>query len=89
MMPGTPTKKLISSFLESLAAEKGYSENTTRGYRNDLQEFFNYLTESRFAGTRPSRSSDLTLIHRLDNITIRGYLGYLHKRNKSKSERVG
>jgi integrase/recombinase XerC len=81
-MTATPIEALISSFIEALAAEKGYSENTCRGYRNDLKEFLNYVTESRFPQSRSFRSSASLGIDRVDNITIRGYLGYLHKRNK-------
>ncbi len=81
-MAETPVKDRINSFIESLASEKGYSENTCRGYRNDLKEFLNYLTENRLPENRRTRGRDLIGIDGVDSITIRGYLGYLHKRNK-------
>ena len=70
-------ENLISVFIESLTTEKGFSENTCRGYRNDLDEFLKYLAENRHV-----RSNDPVEIDCVDNLTIRGYLGYLHKRNK-------
>ena len=76
-MKAMPVENLISVFIESLATEKGFSKNTCRGYRNDLEEFLKYLAENRRA-----RSSDPVEIDCVDNLTIRGYLGYLHKRNK-------
>jgi len=76
-MKAMPVENLINDFIESLATEKAFSENTCRGYRNDLEQFFNYLAEN-----RRSRGSDPVDIDWVDNLTIRGYLGYLHKRNK-------
>lgn len=76
-MKAMPVEKLISVFVESLATEKGFSENTLRGYRNDLKQFLNYLVEDcRLAANDPAT------IERVDGITIRGYLGKLHKQNK-------
>ena len=76
-MKAMPVEDLIRVFLESLAVEKGFSENTCRGYRNDLEQFLNYLAQNRRA-----RGSGPVDIDWVDNLTIRGYLGYLHKRNK-------
>lgn len=76
-MKAKPVENLINVFIESMATEKGFSENTCRGYRNDLEEFLKYLAENLRA-----RSNDPVEIDCVDNITIRGYLGYLHKRNK-------
>ena len=76
-MKAMPVEDLIRVFIESLAVEKGFSENTCRGYRNDLEQFFNYLAQNRRA-----RGSGPVDIDWVDNLTIRGYLGYLHKRNK-------
>ena len=74
-------KNWVASFLESLAAEKGYSENTCRGYRTDLQEFLTYLADTEFTGSQRSTGSRGIGIDSVDSIAIRGYLGYLHKRN--------
>lgn len=81
-MEVTPLKNMVRSFIESLATEKGYSENTCRGYRNDLEEFLFYLSDSEIAGTRRSKNPDVIGVDRADGISIRGYLAYLHKRNK-------
>jgi len=81
-MKAMPVKNLISAFIESLATEKGFSENTCRSYRHDLEEFFTFLTESQPVGKARARSDDPIEIDRVDGITIRGFLGYLHKRNK-------
>ena len=76
-MKAMPVEDLIRVFIESLAVEKGFSDNTCRGYRNDLEQFLNYLAQNRRA-----RGSGPIDIDWVDNLTIRGYLGYLHKRNK-------
>ena len=73
-MRSMTVEKLISSFIKSLAVEKGFSENTCRGYRTDLSQFFKYLADN-----HPARGR---AIDSVDSFTIRGYLGYLHKRNK-------
>ncbi len=81
-MTTTPLTNLIRAFIESLAAEKGYSENTCRGYRNDLEEFAGYLSARRSPNARPAQDEDPVVPDRVDGIAIREYLGYLHKRNK-------
>ena len=67
---------LINGFIESLAVEKGYSENTCRGYRNDLEGFLLYLARNRFAGSPRAQIIDHLEIDSVDPITIRGYLGW-------------
>jgi integrase/recombinase XerC len=75
-------ENLISAFLEALAVEKGYSENTCRGYRNDLEGFMEYLAQYPLGENRPSRRGGPVKIDGIHVITIRGYLGWLHKKNK-------
>lgn len=75
-------KALISGFIESLAVEKGYSQNTCRGYRNDLEELLSYVARNRLAGIQRGRSADQIEIDSVNNITLRGYLGWLHTSNK-------
>ena len=77
-----PVKNLISDFIESLAVEKGYSENTCRGYGVDLEGFTEYLAQNPPGGYRRSQSGDPVKIDGIHAITIRGYLGWLHKKNK-------
>ena len=81
-MNGSSIKNLISAYIESLATEKGYSENTCRGYRNDLDGFLSYLAHSPISTGSSAQRVDQINIGRVDSITIRGYLGYLHKQNK-------
>ena len=37
----------ISSFLQHLIVEKGFSRNTSDAYRNDLQQFWDFLQDNR------------------------------------------
>jgi integrase/recombinase XerD len=43
----------LAQFLDSLAATKGYSENTIAAYRNDIGQFFKFVFERRGAPTEP------------------------------------
>ncbi len=81
-MTRTSVKNLVSTFIETLAVEKGYSENTCRGYRNDLEGFMQYLAQDPLAGNQRSQIGDPVKIDGIHAITIRGYLGWLHKKNK-------
>lgn len=79
---GTPTvQSLIEAFAESLISEKGFSVNTRRAYRQDLEEFLGIVAES--AGT-PGRETALRP-DRLDGLVIRGYLAALFKKGNRKS----
>ena len=84
-MARRPIKILIRSFIESLETEKGYAANTCRGYRKDLEEFVTYLGENYFPVSRGVPGRDLVGIDDVAGIHIRGYLGYLHKRNKKST----
>jgi len=72
-------KQLMESFLESLSTEKGYSLNTCRAYKRDLEEFFQYLKTDMEESCDKLKGSDLNLI---SSLTIRGFLGVLYKKNK-------
>ena len=70
----------IGIFLEALSAEKGYSANTIRAYGHDLKEFAGYT-----AGTMDPRSPQKkgsVPIDAIDSLTVRGYLGMLHRKNE-------
>jgi len=56
---GQSVHKLIESFVESLASEKGYSNNTCRAYFRDLKEFINILSEAWFSDDGHSPESIL------------------------------
>ena len=79
-MKRSSVEKSIGDFIESLETEKGYAENTCRGYRNDLEEFSAYLAD----GVSGPKGEAVSL-DAVDNIRIRGFLGYLHKRNKKST----
>lgn len=72
----------IAGFLESLISEKGYSRNTCRAYEHDLREFFGYLQGSESPGVFGEKGNGEVLP---DTLVIRGFLGYLHKKNDKAS----
>ena len=75
-MGGKPTDILgqVDAFIESLAAEKGYSENTCRAYRADLTDFCSFV-----------KASEDQPVQGIDALTIRRYLGILHRRNRKST----
>ena len=80
-----PEKPLIDSFLESLVTEKGYSDHTRRAYRKDLLDFFSFLDESRFADSARQKRAPVVKLKQIDGIMLRGYLGFLHRKNKKST----
>jgi integrase/recombinase XerC len=75
-------KNLTGLFVESLFSEKGYSENTCRAYSHDLKEFTSYVFDNWFSGQLSQKEQDDFRADQIDGLMIRGYLGYLHKKNK-------
>ncbi len=71
----------IERFIAALTFEKGYSDSTCRAYRSDLEEFSGYLDSLR------PEEKPAPPIHpeKVDGMMIRGYLGYLHRRNKKST----
>jgi integrase/recombinase XerC len=69
-------ENLIAAFLESLKTEKGYASNTLRAYGNDLEEF---------AACIRGQEQKPPAIDRVDGLMIRGYLGFLHRKNEKSS----
>ncbi|UCD77154.1 MAG: tyrosine recombinase XerC [Desulfobacterales bacterium] len=84
-MTRSPIKNLVSGFIESLEVEKGYAGNTCRAYRHDLHEFLSYLVRSQSAGNEHAQIIDRIEIDSVNRITIRGYLGWLHGKNKKNT----
>jgi len=82
-------QNMTESFIETLASEKGYSNNTCRAYMNDLAEFASYARQRRITDNKKDeeneRDDKLFMVEDIDHLMIRGYLGFLHKRNKKKS----
>jgi integrase/recombinase XerC len=66
--------KQVDAFIESLVVERGYSENTCRAYRADLAEFSSFVLQP---GNIPKEE--------IDSLTIRKYLGILHRKNKKST----
>ena len=75
-------KALVHSFVESLEAEKGYSKNTCRAYRTDLNEFIKYTADEGDEFKSKLQKTSSVKLSDLDVLTIRKYLGFLHQRNK-------
>lgn len=82
-------QNLIEAFIETLSSEKGYSNNTCRAYMNDLTEFASYARKGRLPyseyDNEKVRDDKVFMVEAIDHLMIRGYLGFLHKRNKKKS----
>lgn len=74
---------LVDGFIELLAVEKGYAENTCRAYRNDLREFVAFVVRDHAAAADGDR--DHSAPELWDNLAIRRYLGNLHDRNKKST----
>ncbi|MDP2862386.1 MAG: tyrosine recombinase XerC [Desulfobacterales bacterium] len=83
MMGKHPIDGMTGSFIETLASEKGYSANTCRAYRNDLTEFASFAAEGAVSDGEEDKMP--FMVEDADHLMIRGYLGFLHKRNKKKS----
>ena len=76
-------KNQIESFIESLSSEKGYSANTCRAYSHDLKEFVAFINKELFSGKNKNQNStDNITADQVNGLMIRGYLGFLHKKNK-------
>jgi integrase/recombinase XerC len=71
----------IRSFIDSLRSEKGYSVNTCRAYSHNINEFISFISESYFS-TDNKEGADLLKAEHIESLMIRGYLAFLHKKNK-------
>ncbi|MBW1741033.1 MAG: tyrosine recombinase XerC [Deltaproteobacteria bacterium] len=72
----------IETFIEALSAEKGFSANTCRAYRKDLEQFLAYLQDSARGALKREKGAD---VGKVDDIIIRSYLAFLHKKNKKST----
>jgi integrase/recombinase XerC len=75
----------IERFLQSLAAEKGYSEHTLRAYRNDLEELAAFMAGDTDGAQGDAQRLARIRVDEVDAMRIRGYLGYLHGRNRKST----
>ena len=77
--------KQISDFIESLATEKGYSMHTCRAYTRDLESFASYVASDAFPQEEHEGDGEEIIYsfgaEDIDGLMIRGYLGFLHKKN--------
>ena len=71
----------VRSFIESLQSEKGFAKNTCRAYSHDLEEFVLFIDGNYFS-KRNQKDADSTTVDHVNSLMIRGYLAYLHKKNK-------
>lgn len=81
-MESHPANPLVESFLESLFTEKGYSDHTCRAYRKDLNDFLAFAADYHQPRKTSHKRSPTVRLEQIDGLTIRGYLGYLHRKNK-------
>ncbi|MFB3883609.1 MAG: tyrosine recombinase XerC [Thermodesulfobacteriota bacterium] len=72
---------LIVQFVRYLSGEKNASPHTCRAYERDLEEFENFLRNS---GMSPLAGKEIEF-GKVDRLTIRRYLSFLHRKNKKSS----
>ena len=78
-------EELVASFIESLSSEKGYAGNTCRAYKRDLEAFCAYVEKSLPGGQPQEGKSPALMLGDIDGLSVRGYLGYLHKQKKKST----
>ena len=80
---GSPVNNLrgwIEKYLTYLQFQKNASPHTVRNYRSDLEQFYQYLTQTPEGKPRPEPG-----LEQIDNLTIREFLGVLYKHQNRKS----
>jgi integrase/recombinase XerC len=80
-MTSTTLKDQIGAFIESLQSEKGYAVNTCRAYSHDLEEFVLFISQTYFS-KKNQKGAGSPIAGQVDSLMIRGYLGFLHKKNQ-------
>jgi integrase/recombinase XerC len=75
---------LIDGFIDSLDAHRGYSRHTQRAYRHDLLELAAYLGEHHPEAAEGDAAAGAAP-EKITALMIRGYLGYLHRHDNSKT----
>jgi integrase/recombinase XerC len=83
-MTKLPITQYIDQFVESLAAEKGYSSHTQRAYRHNLLELAAFVAGDldQHKVSKPSRTLEKVPLNGVDTLQIRRFLGYLHQKNQ-------
>lgn len=80
-MISSALNKQTRSFIDSLRFEKGYSTNTCRAYSHNLKEFVSFIRES-YLSKENQEDAETVKADRINGLMIRGYLAFLHKKNK-------
>lgn len=81
---GSALMNAVQRFVETLPAQRGYSLHTCRAYRRDLEEFAAYLAA--WADGESSAAPAAAIgPSRVTPLMIRGYLGFLHRKNQKSS----
>ncbi len=80
-MTSNTLKTQVRSFIDSLQSEKGFAVNTCRAYSHDLEEFVSFISSSYFS-KKNQNDADLPAAGQVNSLMIRGYLAFLHKKNK-------
>jgi len=75
-------KGWIKSFIEALSTEKGFSPNTCRAYRHDLEQFLAYLQDSSSGLAMEGGKVD---VRNVDDIVIRSYMGFLYEKDQKST----
>jgi integrase/recombinase XerC len=75
-------KTSIEDFIESLTAEKGFSPNTCRAYRNDLEQFLAFVGDP---GKGVAKEEEEINVRDVDDIVIRSYLAFLYEKNQKST----
>ena len=73
-------EQTISSFLEHLIVEKGFSGNTSTAYRNDLQQFWEFFQEKRNGDSRNGDGNAESPWRHVDLDLLNEYIGDLRTR---------
>lgn len=79
-MTGPMLTEQIDLYIQALASEKGFSAHTIRAYGHDLAEFAGYAAGA--VGSPERKATRPLAIHEIDSLTVRGYLGRLHRKNE-------
>ena len=79
----------VESFIDALAAEKAYSVNTRRAYQQDLESFLRFCkrrqTSEKPGNLHKEKAAERFSLKEIDTVTIRAYLGHLHKKKIKKA----
>ena len=73
-------EQTISSFLEHLIIEKGFSSNTSTAYRNDLQQFWEFCQEKRNGDSQNGNGKAESPWRHVDLDLLNDYIGDLRTR---------